>query len=621
MKQKMKLLAGALLIMLVIALAAACSGTEDPATATPTPATEAATPVPSDSTVTDPVVDTPSHDYPSYINMESHTPLVLPGNDVTISMMIRRETIAHTDINTNWMATYIREILNLNLDIEETTAVDFTERRNLAIAADMLPDIMINQGISAELMVQFGMVERMFLPINQYMSPTLTPNMMGLMEQFPAIVAMNQTPDGNMYSFSNVGELGGGEGNVWPMGVGRVFINERWMDLADIDTVPRTIDDFLTMLRAFNQLTPDQTNSFEVTPLISANEGDRQFFLQAMGFVGGGNWGMDAAFNINTREVVLPAAQPEFGDLIRLYHTMYSEGILPIDYFVMAGGDRAVSRAHFAEGNAGVMADAAPYLGIPDIEGFQEWISVVPMTSATNPTPFVPIHNNVGLGTFVVSSQTQHPELIMRLLDWMYSPEMSFMSSHGPIEGSPETLGVITGIRLNEAGGWYHPDVASGLFESDFDFRVNAIALSQETPRNTWGQNAALMRALGIENPQLRVFDMNDGDDHYIVRVSQAHNGYFVPVLPTAFLQPQQVTRVTDLRAVILAHVQSEFARFVVGQRPIEEVDDFFGELERFGILELQEIWQDVFADYMAQRTAWTPFRIETGGQYYYFAP
>jgi hypothetical protein len=205
----------------------------------------------------------------------------------------------------------------------------------------------------------------------------------------------------------------------------------------------------------------------------------------------------------------------------------------------------------------------------------------------------------------------------MRFLDWLYSSEMGYMSSHGPIADTANTLGLVTGVRLNEAGtSFYHPDVASGLFESDFDFRVNAIALSQETPRITVGHHENLMRALGVDNPQPRVFDMTDGDDHYIVRVSQAHNGYYINVLPTAFLQPHQVARVTDIGSVINNHVMSEFARFVVGQRPLDEIDAFFGELEALGILELQDIWRDVFAGYMAQRTVWEPFGIETGGTY-----
>ncbi|MCL2572865.1 MAG: extracellular solute-binding protein [Defluviitaleaceae bacterium] len=602
-------------LMLILALGllvfAACNRTEEE----PQPA---ATPTPNQQDTQETneapqIDDGPDHGYPAYLNLDGHVPLVQPGTDITISMMIRRETIATSDVNTNWMATYIREVLGVNLDIEETTAIDHVERRNLAIAADMMPDIMINQAFNAQLLVQFGMIEGMLLPLNEFISPTLTPNMVELMERFPEIIAMNQTPDGNLYTFGNILERG-----PFPMGVGRVFINERWMELAGVTEIPRTLDDFLEMLRAFGTLTPEQTGAMDrVTPLISANEGDRGFILQSLGFLSSdNNWGVNAAIDINTREVVIPAAQPAFADFIRFYHTLYTEGLIHADYFTMSA-DRAVARAHFAEGNAGVMADAAPYLSLPEFDQFDEWVSVMPMTSSANPTRFVPLSNNVGLGTFVVSANTQHPELVMRLLDWMYSPEMGFMSSHGPVAGSDDTLGVVTGIRLIDGTtNWYHPDVASGLFESDFDFRVNAIALSQETPRITAGHNDTLLCALGIDNPEPRVFDMTDGDDHYIVRVSQAHNGYFIPVLPTPFLQPHHVSTVTDIHSIILAHVQSEFARFVVGQRPIEEIDDFFDELERMGILELQDIWREVHANYMAGRTTWTPFELVTGGTY-----
>ncbi|MCL2834683.1 MAG: extracellular solute-binding protein [Treponema sp.] len=545
---------------------------------------------------------------PSYINLDGYRPIVKQGTNVTLSMMIRRETIAKSDINSNWMPQFIKRILNVNLTIEETFADTYQERRNLALASNDLPDIMINQSLGPSDLVRYGTGEKMFLPLSDYFSNQLTPTINALLKDNPDGVAFNTNPDGKMYTIGNYADA-----TRYPVADYRLFINTKWMALAGINAPPKTVDSFIDMLRKFKALNPaDVGAKGKITPMIVANEHDRRYFLNALGFVGpnsASTWGTDPCINVNTKQITVPCGEPEWAEFLRIYNTMYTEGLIHQEYFTMAA-NRATARAQFAEGNAGVCVDAAPYVSMPD--SFKDWISAVPLTSSVNQMAVAARAPNVGVGTFIVSAKTKYPEVVMRLLDWMYTPEMGYISTNGPIAGTADTLGIVGGIQLNDAKDYFTTlDVTAKKFDSDWDYRVNAIALSQETPRNTNGSYINMMKALGVPNPQLREYNLNDGDDNYYVQCYNGQNGYFYTCLPPAFLDLQQGTRAADLRSAIENHVKAETAKFVVGQRPLSEIPAYFAELKAMGFDEYKAIYTEAYKNYMANRTDWSTYRID----------
>ena len=545
---------------------------------------------------------------PGYLNLDGYRPIVKQGTNVSLSLMVRRETIAKSDIKQNWVPQYIERILNIKLDIEETYLDTYQERRNLVLASNDLPDMMINQSLTTSDFVSYGMSEKMFLALSDYFSPQLTPTITALLASNPDGVAFNQTPDGKMYTIGNYTDI-----TRYPYGNYRVFLNTRWMEKAGIREAPKTVDSFLDMMRKFKAFSPaDIGAKGRITPMISANEHDRRYFINSLGFIGLNNsntWGVDPHINVNTRQIAIPCGEPEWAEFLRIYNTMYSEGLIHPEYFTMAA-NRATARAHFAEGNAGVCSDAAAYLSMPTT--FNEWISAVPLTSGVNSMAVAPRAPNVDVGNFAVSSKTKYPEVVLRLLDWFYTPEMGYKGYYGPLAGADDTLGLVGGLKLNAARDYIVPaEVESKKYESEFDYRVNAIFLAQETPRNMLGSYVNMMKALGVANPILREYNLNDGDDHYYVMCYNAQNGYFYTVLPPPYMNQAQGRRAADLRSAIENHVKAETAKFVVGQRPLSEVPRYFAELRTMGFDELKAIYAYVYKDYMARRTDWSTFRID----------
>ena len=64
------------------------------------------------------------------------------------------------------------------------------------------------------------------------------------------------------------------------------------------------------------------------------------------------------------------------------------------------------------------------------------------------------------------------------------------------------------------------------------------------------------------------------------------------------YLSVEQSHRYTDLKTVIKNYVDAETAKFVVGQRSLDELENFFTELADLGVDEYISICEEAYADY-----------------------
>ncbi|GHU66440.1 hypothetical protein FACS1894184_04420 [Clostridia bacterium] len=529
--------------------------------------------------------------YPEYLNLDGYRPIVKDGS-VTLSVLVRRDTIANSPIEDQWMVHFIQDVLGIKLDIEETFPDTYLERKNLMFAANDLKDFMFNPGLTAGEFVTYGMVEHMLLPISDYLTEELTPNILKTLADVPQSLPYNTLPDGKMYSLSNYEESFPGYGDT--ISYTRVWINTPWLEQVGLGT-PTSLNEWLDMLRAFKTIDPASVGTPEVIPFIRTMAYEREFlFFPAFGWIGGGDDGVDAAIDVNTKQVVIPASEPNFAEYLKFMHTMYAEGLLHPDYFTM---DRPTARALLAEGAAGAMAESAPYVSRP--ETYADFISAVPLTSDWNQQAAAMRSRAFGLGLFAISSATKYPEVCLRLLDYFYSQEGAVYSYFGPPAGD-DTLGLVSGFKLNKTGdNFVMDDVINGKRESDYDYRVNSIIIAQSTPSDNRVRMLTALEMLGVENPQFRKMNLSDPDDFYRQMCYEAQNAYLVDGLPQVFLSDELSNRAIDLRTVIQAYVKSETAKFIVGQRSLDELPNYFTDLNSMGLTEYKQIYVDAYQSYI----------------------
>ena len=530
--------------------------------------------------------------YPEYLNLESFRPIVKEGEEVTLRVLTMRESIANNDVKENWFVKFIEEKLNINLEIEEVNTSTYEERRNLMLASNDLPDIILNMHLSANDMVTYGMDGQQFLAMSDYISEELTPNLYKILSENEMAKAENTAPDGKMYTMPNISASFPGWGDT--LGTQRVFIDTKYMEAAGIEKEPETLDEFVDMLRAFKALDPTSMGVNEIWPMVSTWGNDKEFLQNAFGWITTDITDMTLpAWDVETEEIVIPCSQEKYRDYVTLLNTLYSEELIHPDFFTI---DKTAARALYTEGAVPVLCDAAPYLSLPD--RFDEFIAATPVSSqwcengVTRKTP------SYTLGTACISADTEYPEVCMRLLDYFYSDEGSVYRLYGCAEGSEDTMNMIEGFSLDENGVLVFGDVASGKYESDFDYWVNAIEISQTTPGDEGKMKLYSQKLAGVENPEYPGLDLTNPDDHYRSICYEAQQGHLADGLPSMYLETDQAARYTDLKTVIKNYVDTETAKFVVGQRALEEFDTFFEELKNMVIEEYMEICKDSYADF-----------------------
>ncbi len=538
-----------------------------------------------------------SSNYPDYLNLESMRPIVKDGEKITLSVLVMRESIANSDINENWLVKFLDEKMNIQLNIEEVNASTYEERRNLVLVSDEMPDIMINMGLTANDLVTYGQDNEQLLPMSDYINEELTPNIVAALEGQDEAITENTAPNGKMYTLPSFVPSYPGQGDT--LGTQRVFIDTKYMEAAGIEEVPTTLDEFVDMLRAFKALDPAEMGVDEIYPMVSTWGNDKEILQNAFGWITNGNDLSKPAWDVETNDVVIPCAQEKYADYVKLLNTLYTEGLIHPDFFTI---DKEAARALYAEGKVPVIADAAAYLSLPEREN--EFVSAIPLSSEWTENGVTRATPGYTLGNVVISADTEYPELCMRLIDYLYSPEGSVYCLYGPPEGSEDCMGLVEGFALGEDGNIVYKDVENGTYESMFDYTVNGIELSQSTPKDERENILNQQKMLGVENPEFPDFDLSDPDQHYRKECYEAHKGHMVDGLPSMYLDTESAAKYTDLYTVISNYVDSETAKFVVGQRPITELDQFFEELKSMNIDEYQKLCHDYYADYIQERNS-----------------
>lgn len=532
--------------------------------------------------------------YPDYLNLDSYRPIVKDGEDVTLKIAVTRSiSTVNSDnaVEDAWFVQFIEQKLNINLEIEDLTGADAGERKNLMLASDNLPDIVFGIGITHSDIVQYGVEGGMFLPMSDYFSEELTPYTLQVFEEHEAAKKAFTATDGKIYTLPIINAVRPGRPDTF--GRERVFIDTKYLEAVNLEEAPKTLDDFVDMCRAFKELDPATMGVDEIYPILSTSTGTfEDYLMKAFGWVGSST--VSPVWDETEQAIVVPCLQEKYADYVRLMNTLYTEGMLHPDYYTM---DETEVRALMAERKDGVLADAAPYLSMDT--GWEDFIAASPLSSEWCPTPISQKSSAYEESGILISADTQYPEVCMRLLDYFYSPEGSVYWINGAPQGSEDTLGIIEGFTLSEDGsGIVFPEVQLGEYDSDWTFQTNKIMMASLVNDNRKYRVRYAKEMLGVENPPDEELDLTNPDDHYCYQVYVAQNPYLVDPLPEAYMSVEQGKRYADLRTVLSDYVTSETAKFVVGQRPLEELDQFTEELKGMNGEEYLELCREIYANY-----------------------
>lgn len=534
-------------------------------------------------------------EYPEYLNVESAYPIIKDeyADDITLTMAIVMQSDAG-EWDDLWISKYLSAKYNINLEVEYITYDTLTERKNLMLAANDLPDIMVNCEFTTADLVKYGAEEGMFLQMDDYLNETLTPNILEYMVD--DVKASCTATDGHIYTLPCIQDINSGNNNV----KGRLFINSAWLEKVGLE-IPRTLDEFVEAMYAIKEADPAGVGSENLYPFGGGEDettNSSWYILNALGYIcyGMDMYGLSPA--LRDGEVVIPCYDMDvFKEYLTLMNQFYTDGIIAPDFFTL---DTTRLNAYMNGGQT-AMYNNAPYLA--GIENWAEYEACYPLTSEWQTEPELAAAKSTVIGGFVISAETEYPELCMRLGNAFFNNTDDYCA------GLYGGYGTDTEYAFDYLQKQYWPETHTYSVDTTKtpDNMGNWPYTVQYLNGNTWNIGAMLLP----ESVEKLVREVHGYEDAEIVDDKLGINSwresfdenmmpYTVNGFPSNLYAPTETRERLDyLETVIEPYAEEQIALFISGKRDLSEVDAFKEELKNLGMEEVLELYTELYEAYI----------------------
>ena len=585
-----KLLCMLLSLVMIAAVFAGCAGSGKQSSETQSESSQ-----PSEASQDSGESSEPDSPYPDYLNLDSYYPLVKEGNDITIKVAtLQADGYGTSNPDDYWFFAWIQQKMNITFDTTMIPVSSWEERKPLMFAGGDLPDLMLCMGFTTSDLVTYGESSHQLLDWTPYLNEDIMPTLCAWFDYYPTFRAAVSNSNGGMYSLptsSRESDLGGT--------AARYFISTKWLEEAGI-AAPGTLDEFVDMLREFKTLYPDSiplgggygTNA--PNPCLAV--------FNALGYITNDPLGISPA--IREGQVVIPAADEYYRNFLETMKTLYDEELVSKDMFTMYEDQ---FKALALENKFGAFGDV-PYLYLPDT--WNEWESLSPLTSDVNSVKQWYNSDFFRTGQFAINADTAYPELLCRLGDWFFTDDGCVYAWGGPQKDSEETLGMTGGWFINEEKVFKQQDVLDEKYPNNWEYYLNVCY-----PNGNFA-GIGNTSSFSLENQETfynikwerggypdyaRPLDPTTGDGFFRISQLEKLSDYVVEGYPTkVFFTDEINTRISDLTTIIKSYVTTETAKFITGQRPLDDFDKYIEELKGIGVDEYLGYYADYYESYKA---------------------
>ncbi|MFK7692200.1 extracellular solute-binding protein [Paenibacillus sp. HJGM_3] len=307
--------------------------------------------------------------------------------------------------NNEWSRLY-KDQLGINLKYKwiATSGDEMTQKMNVMIASDDLPDFLAVSSIQLKQLIEAGMVQDLTSVYEKYAAP-LTKKFMN--EDGPE--QLNSAKfNGKLMAIPNTNSSMDGASILW--------VRTDWLKKLNLPE-PKTMDDVVKIAEAFAKQDPDGNGKADTFGL-GLNKGIGGGGIMGLGgFFNGfhayqGSWVKDASGNIAYGSI-----QPEMKNALLKLQDMYKNGLLDKEFGVKdgnkAGEDLVAGKIGLAYG--AMWLPINPLQKGKDLNPAMEW-KAFPIVSADSQ----PAKPAVGLPVvtyYVASKKAKNPEALMKMVN------------------------------------------------------------------------------------------------------------------------------------------------------------------------------------------------------------
>lgn len=503
-------------------------------------------------------------------SLDAYCPLVEEPAELTF-WTTRMASV--NDFETQTMTKIMEEKTGVHINWEQVALEEKDTKLNLSIAGGEYPDVYMTGFSTQQIMEYAGDV---FIPLEDYITPEIMPNLCKVMEENPSLREMLTAPDGHIYTLTRT-DVG-----VHMLSKYKMFVNTEWFNayVADGGKMPETWEEFEAMLAYFRD--NDMNGNGDATdemPLVGSTVawgGDpMNYLVSAFQFVAND----DELLLAEDGQLYTPYTTDAFREGLKWMNHLYEEGLLMQETYVQdnAQANALINIADPMQQIVGVFPAAwqgvyidkniipyASYTVIPPIAG-PDGLRVAPITSETGVAEFVL--------QCAVTTACEDVELAMRYLDLgfvEYVPGDDFSLAYGQ-EGVSykwsteyESMNGLTPTRLQ-------PDVSLPAVQSE-----------------NWNNHT--MPSWDTTERRYNTYADGIGSDLPLWEGHVAYEPYYkwtgIPLV-TWSADPDLATEMNELGISLSDFIKGSIAEFVTGVQDIEDDgawEAYLGEIDGIGM-------------------------------------
>lgn len=488
---------------------------------------------------------------------------------VTFKFMTSNNSLRADDWNEVEMWEKYQEMTNVEIDWGLVPSDGLAEKRSLALTGGNYPDAFFNTGMPAKEISEYGS-HGSFIKLNDLIEEHM-PNLKGLMDKDPAIKKGITLPDGNIYSLPHLKS----PDFETMLSTYKPFIRQDWLEELGLD-MPETTDEFYEYLKAVKET--DLTEEGKEIPYADARSGEGLLGWLKGAFALGTRGSQHEYIDIDpeTDELRFIPVHDDYRKMIEYVHKLYSEGLILENIFSIETNKLA---SLGQQGLIGSTVDTSvdntygmtgdEYIGAPQLtgpDGHKMW------TGKSSPI--------TSIGNFVITDKAENPAILARWVDYFYGDEGSLLINMGiedktyeknedgthswtdEMEDNPEGLTLIQALKPYVTGplGGGHPTVE----------KKETFQGGQTVERS--------MAAMDTLEPD--VIDEIWAPFNYTV---------------------EEQKRLAPIEDDMEKYVDEMKVKFITGDEPLSEWDNYIKEIEKMNLDEYMEIKQDALDRYQEE--------------------
>ncbi|MGG3307069.1 ABC transporter substrate-binding protein [Paenibacillus lautus] len=455
---------------------------------------------------------------------------------------------------------------NVKIEWENIPDTDFTEKKNLLLASGNLPDAFYGAGFSDYELVTYG-EDGTILPLEDLIDQ-YAPNLKALLDRRPDIKSSITAPDGHIYGLPSWEENNLGTNPFFHV------INKNWLDKLGLK-MPQTLDEYTEALVAFKTQDPNGNGKADEIPLSFMH---MQWCMDIAGIFGA--FGLPDNMEhriVRDGKVIFTATQPEYKEALKYFHEKwYKQGLIDPESFTQDAAQ------YLAKGKTSTETlGSYIWWEVDEVVGTErsEDYALLSPLKGPNGDQLIGRGNGggPGRGAFVITKENKNPEITMRWIDQQYEPYMAAQIHWGPLD-------IV--FEKDENGKLVNLPLPEGTSAGEF---------RQKVAPGAGGPGVITIEDLGkvvdLEpRAQQRVKDLEKYYDPYMEKENY----------PSIFFEPEELDKINRIEPELIKYVNTQRGKFIVDGGVDEQWDSYVKTLDKMGLNELMEIYQNGLDRYNA---------------------